>query len=333
MIVYRICKKEEIDKIFHDRSFQNVGKVCERNERTNTHLYVKNKKYMHFFKDKESIFYLETTKDMFICTYDIPNYLLEKHSGVGFYYDMFNFKNLEEVSEYAIESELINYDYLLKVEEILEYIDIEEYMDGDVSSRIKTIYLNRRFINKLSNEENCNKILRLYNILMASNIKASINLKLNDLINLIPEIKYMIGFEHKHPHHHLDVFEHTLYALSMADKDFDLRLSLLLHDIGKPFSFSEKDGVRHFYNHPNVSSLMSKIILARLGFNEEYIAKICYLIKYHDTPIEKKDINNNYNLIFTRYLMQECDALAHNPDKLEKRKKYLASTKQLILKK
>lgn len=142
----------------------------------------------------------------------------------------------------------------------------------------------------------------------------------------------MIGFEHKH-HHHLDVWEHTLYALSMSNKDFDLRLSLLLHDIGKPFCFSEVDGIRHFHNHPYVSSEMAKTILTRLGFNDKYINKICYLIRFHDTPITKKDIDNNYDLIFTRYLMQEFDALAHNPNKLEKRKKYLESTKKLILEK
>lgn len=71
----------------------------------------------------------------------------------------------------------------------------------------------------------------------------------------------MIGFDHKHPHHHLDVWEHTLYALDMSDKDFDLRLTLPFHDIGKPFSFVEKNGIRYFHNHPYISQNMTKIIL------------------------------------------------------------------------
>ena len=54
----------------------------------------------------------------------------------------------------------------------------------------------------------------------------------------------MIGFEHKHPHHHLDVWNHTLLALSYSPKDFDIRLVLLLHDIGKPHSYQDEE-IRH----------------------------------------------------------------------------------------
>ena len=333
MIVYRICKKDEIDIILNDKTFQKIGKVCEINKSINTHLYINNKKYIHFFKDKDSIFYLDTTADMYICTYDIPNYLLETHYGIGLYLDKFNFKNLEKVSEYAIENEFINFNQLLKIERILEYIDIDDYMYDDISSKIEIIYLNSQMINKLSNSVDSDNLLNLYRILMDSNVKESITSNLNCLIELIPEIKSMIGFEHKHPHHHLDVWEHTLYAISLSEKDFDLRLSLLLHDIGKPFSFSEENEIRHFYNHPYVSAKMAKSILTRLGFSNNYINRICYLIEFHDTPITEKDIDNNYDLIFTRFLMQKCDALSHNPEKLEKRKKYLESTKKLILKK
>ena len=202
----------------------------------------------------------------------------------------------------------------------------------DISSKIETIYLSDEITNKLSSKVNCNKILNLYHILMDKDIEASINSNLNCLIELIPEIKNMIGFEHNYPHHHLDVWNHTLYALSLSENNFDIRLSLLLHDIGKPFSYQD-DEVRHFHNHHYVSASMTKTILTRLGFSNEYINKICYLVKNHDTPITKEEIENNIELEYMRYKVQECDALAHHPDKLEKRKLYLESTKKLILKK
>ena len=183
---------------------------------------------------------------------------------------------------------------------------------------------------KLSCNSEFNKILNLYYILIDSDIISSINFNLDFLIELIPEIENMIGFEHNHPHHHLDVWNHTLYALSLSENNFDIRLSLLLHDIGKPFSYQD-DEIRHFHNHPYVSFIMSKSILSRLGFNTEYINKICYLIKKHDTPITKKEIEYNYNLEYMRYKIQECDALAHHPEKLEKRKRYLESTKKLLV--
>ena len=132
----------------------------------------------------------------------------------------------------------------------------------------------------------------------------------------------MIGFEHNHPHHHLDVWNHTLFALNMSKCDFDIRLSLLLHDIGKPYSYQDEE-IRHFKNHALVSSNMTKQILKRLGYKDDYINYICYLIENHDTAITTEQINNNYELCLKLYEIQRCDALAHHPNMLEKRKEYL----------
>ena len=162
----------------------------------------------------------------------------------------------------------------------------------------------------------------LQSILLSENIVESINKNMDYLLTIIPEIKNMIGFKHNHPHHHLDVWNHTLLALSLSEKDFDIRLCLLLHDIGKPFSYQDED-IRHFRNHAKVSSEMSRIILNRLGYDEEYINYICYLIENHDTKIDSKQIKNNYEICLKLYEIQKCDALAHHPDKLEKRKQYL----------
>ena len=162
----------------------------------------------------------------------------------------------------------------------------------------------------------------LYNILISEDIITSINTNLDLLLNLIPELKNIIGFEHKHPHHHLDVWNHTLLALSYSPVDFDIRLALLLHDIGKPFSYQEGE-VRNFKGHPKASATMSFDILKRLGFNDDEVMKLCYLISQHDYPITDKEIVNDKDLAITKFKIQCCDALAHNPTKLEKRIKYL----------
>ena len=61
---------------------------------------------------------------------------------------------------------------------------------------------------------------KIYHILMDEDVVSSINKNIDYLLDVIPEIKDMIGFEHRHPHHHLDVWKHTLLALSLSDKDF-----------------------------------------------------------------------------------------------------------------
>lgn len=169
--------------------------------------------------------------------------------------------------------------------------------------------------------ENMNKEL-LEKILMEEDVVSSINNNYSLLLNIIPEIESMVGFDHKHPHHHLDVFNHTLLALSKSPCDFKLRLVLLLHDVGKPFSYQEGE-VRHFKDHPLVSSKMSKEILKRLEFNDEEIEEICDLIREHDNLITDKDIEQNIDFSRKRFKVQFCDALAHNPLKLEKRIAYL----------
>lgn len=167
--------------------------------------------------------------------------------------------------------------------------------------------------------------IMLEEILGGENVVDSIKNNLDVLVELVPEIKFMFNFPHNHPHHHLDVWNHTLYALSLSEVDFDIRVALLFHDIGKPFSYEEGE-IRHFHNHPSVSADMTKKILERLDFKEDFINKICYLVKYHDTPISQKQMEQDYQLSLKLYKIQYCDAMAHNPNMLDKRKKYLEET-------
>lgn len=163
---------------------------------------------------------------------------------------------------------------------------------------------------------------KLYEILMNDDVVDAVNSNLDVLLDMIPELEYMMGFLHNHPHHHLDVWNHTLLALSLSKKDFDTRVVLLLHDIGKPHSYQD-DEVRHFHGHAEVSSNMSVGILIRLGFDSEEVDKLTYLIREHDTEITKEEIDTNIELCIKRFGIQFCDTLAHNPTKLRKRIEYL----------
>jgi len=61
---------------------------------------------------------------------------------------------------------------------------------------------------------------RLNNILLNKNVSKQINENLDFILVVIPEISFMIGFEHKNPFHHLDVYNHTLKALEYSKTAF-----------------------------------------------------------------------------------------------------------------
>lgn len=169
----------------------------------------------------------------------------------------------------------------------------------------------------------------LKEILTSEDIVYSIKNNKSILLNIIPELNATLNFDQKHPHHHLDVFNHTLLALSLSLNDFEIRLCLLLHDIGKPHSYQDGD-VRHFKGHTLKSSQMAFSILKNLEYDYNFIEEVCYLVKMHDTPLTLEEIKSNYNLSYKRFLIQYCDCLAHNPLKLDKRIKYLKETTKLF---
>lgn len=146
MIVYRICDKEEIEKLFENHNINDIGfKIVDKNYygayKPNNHKYRKGRKYLHFFDDLANIFYLDTKKDRCICVYDIPEKILKNTKGVGKYLNFINYMHLCEVSEYAINTKLLNFNNLIKVDLIEEDIDYEDYLsDNTLSCFIKNIY-------------------------------------------------------------------------------------------------------------------------------------------------------------------------------------------------
>ena len=168
----------------------------------------------------------------------------------------------------------------------------------------------------------------LLEILQREDVATEIEENIDELLLIIPEINNMIGFEHRHPHHHLDVWQHTLEVIrNLNSPDIELIMAGLLHDIGKPFSFQDEE-VRHFHGHPEVSYKMTKQILSRLNYDEEFIKRVAYLVRKHDTPIDVENLDNTYEMTQKLLKLQYADAKAHHPDKVGKRIRYLDKIKE-----
>lgn len=103
------------------------------------------------------------------------------------------------------------------------------------------------------------------------------------IAHFIPEIKPMFGFEQNSRWHNLDVWQHTLKAISYSKEDVYIRLALFLHDIAKPQTYTTDDkGSGHFYKHAFEGSVIAKKILKRMKYSNDIIDTVCTLVGAHD---------------------------------------------------
>ena len=107
----------------------------------------------------------------------------------------------------------------------------------------------------------------------------------------LPEVLPAVGFDQRNPHHCYDVWEHTLHSVEAAPPDVVLRMTMLLHDLGKPACFTvDGKGVGHFYGHHTVSRQIAEKALDRLRFDHDRKQTIVTLVDNHDRllPPEEK---------------------------------------------
>lgn len=108
----------------------------------------------------------------------------------------------------------------------------------------------------------------------------------------LPEFDEMALTTQKNPHHNDTVAEHTVNALRNSPSNRVIRLTMLLHDCGKPkVSRFDENGVQHFRGHGAASADMAKNVMRRLKLNNDTIKKVCILIKYHDWHLVPDEVN------------------------------------------
>ena len=104
---------------------------------------------------------------------------------------------------------------------------------------------------------------------------------------VIPELEQTYDMK-QNGYHFGTVWEHTLSVLSKADcvglsqeNTLILRLAAILHDIGKIETYSEKDGVVHFYRHEVESGRLVDVIMRRLKYSNDMISAVRFLCERH----------------------------------------------------
>ena len=143
------------------------------------------------------------------------------------------------------------------------------------------------------------------------------------IAQFIPEIRPAFDFDQKNPHHRYDVWEHTIHSIEAVEPEPVLRLTMFLHDLGKPMCFTQSaDGVGHFYGHPKKSAELAKQILRRLRFDKKTENTVLTLVSNHDLPLlpQERSLRKRLNVLGEQNLrlllkVEEADAKGKGTDK------------------
>ena len=102
------------------------------------------------------------------------------------------------------------------------------------------------------------------------------------LAQVIPELKPTMGFQQHNRNHIYDVYTHSCHVTAAVPQELSLRWAALLHDIGKPGTFSMgEDGQGHFYGHDRLSAQMAEEVLLRLKAPNALREEVVFLIAHH----------------------------------------------------
>ena len=116
-----------------------------------------------------------------------------------------------------------------------------------------------------------------------------------------------------------------------------VKIALLLHDIGKPFCYTEDENGGHFYGHAPICAEIADRVLRRMRFDNQTIHDAVELISVHDATLEptKRVVRRMLNKIgpeqFARLLeVRLADINAHAEGTQESRLKRVHELRALF---
>jgi len=181
-----------------------------------------------------------------------------------------------------------------------------------------SIHRNRELLLNISVE----RVFSEFKKMLAGKDIYRILIEYSDVIcTLIPEMTPAVGFAHKSKYHSYDVYTHTAKSVEAIEPDETLRLAMLFHDIGKPYSYTEEDGVRHFRGHPAKSAKIVDGWLSKMHADSETKRLVTLLCSIHDIIIvpERKSVKRlflklSYDEIEMLCKVKRADSEAHAPE-------------------
>lgn len=129
----------------------------------------------------------------------------------------------------------------------------------------------RAELGKLLCGQGCGDILRAYRDILGQ---------------ILPQLIPMFDFPQCTPYHRFDVWEHTVRSVENVPATEVLRFAMLLHDAGKPATFTrDESGVGHFCGHAACSEKIAEAVMTRLRMDKATAQRVILLVKHHDIDL------------------------------------------------
>ena len=223
-------------------------------------------------------------------------------------------------------------DYLRMLRVVRFACQIDGAIDDDTTAAISS---HASQIRSISNERIGEELIRLLRTTRAASGLAMLD-QLGLMAHLLPELTACKGVPQPEEYHpEGDVFVHTLAAVRVADSLIDdpiVKLSVVLHDIGKPYALARSGGV-NMGGHCAVGARMTRDVGRRLRLSRSQITRLEYLVRNHmriaDFPAMGRGkqvrfvseggtpstagLRDRYPLFFDllQLLVADCEASAH----------------------
>ncbi len=176
-----------------------------------------------------------------------------------------------------------------------------------------SIKRNAELISKISSERIRDELLKI----LSSERAADGILLLKDtslLKHILPELEDCFGVEQKSPgrHHIHDVGTHLIEALRHCPStDPIVRLSTLLHDIGKPKTADKIDetGTITFYNHEIIGAEMVSAVADRLRLSNEQKNKLVTLVRHHMFSVSEEQTDKAVRRFLRNIGLENVDSM------------------------
>lgn len=186
----------------------------------------------------------------------------------------------------------------------------------------KSIFDNMYLLENISAERIFSELSKL---LCGKNVLNVLNEFRQVIGVIIPQLIPSFNCAQNTPWHTYTVYEHIIHSVDLAPRDPVIRLTMLLHDIGKPsVKRTDENGRDHFKTHADAGEKIAAEVLSKLKVSNNIYNKVTTLIKYHQSVENVNDvkIKHWFNKIGEEYTLslfdvRIADLKAHNLGKKE----------------